>query len=183
MALAGGSKYCNTNVPVVGSPVTNVCNTAIPQPTAECANEVLAASTGPVTLALSGAANTNTYRCFILPANHVVVDFTLEVSTTAAAGALTFGVLGQACAASDGGTALTIDAIAANSTFTQSLVVSGAGVFRRTTILPAVTTNGVTKNASVAVPVPYDRVIGALTGTAITTNDAVINATMYYAAV
>ena len=101
MALVTGSKYINANVPVTGSPVTAVATTSIPMPSGSEANEVLAASTGPLTLLLAGAATSNTYRAFILPANHVIVDFTMEVSTTAAAGAVTWGVLGQACAASD----------------------------------------------------------------------------------
>lgn len=183
MALRTGSKYINSNVPVTGSPVTGVATTSSPVPTSPSAGQVMTASTGPLTLLLASAATSDTYRAFILPANHVITDWTVEVATTAAAGAFTIGVLGQACAASDGGTALTIDAIAANSTFSQSVTVQSAGLVRRTLIIPAVTTNAVTKNASVAIPVSYDRVIGIVTGTAITTNDAVVNITFNYAAV
>lgn len=181
MALLGGSKYLNTAVPVAGAPVTAVATTAVPMPSADAAGEIVAAST-EVTLLLSGAATTNTYRCFVLPANCVVVDMSIEVIAASTAGAVTFGVLGQNCAAVDGGTALTLDAIAANSSFTQSMVSQGSTLLRRTTNLPAVTTSSVTKNASVAVPVPYDRVIGLNTNVAVTVNDAVIKATMLYAA-
>ena len=182
MALNGGSTYLNTNVPVAGSPVTGVATTSVPQPTSTSANHVVAANT-LMTLPLTGAATTNTLRAVVLPANHVVVDWFADIVTTAVAGAFTLGVLGQNCADVDGGVALTLDALVANSTFSQSVTVQAGARTRGTIALPAVTTNAVTKNASVAVPVPYDRVIGLLTGTAITTNDAVISLTILMAAV
>lgn len=182
MALKAGSKYLNTNVPVAGTPVTTVATTSIPMPNADGAAEVLSASTGPITIA-SGGATTDTWRAFILPANCIVVDLALDVVTgNGAAGSVQFGVLGQNAASVDGGVALTLDAIAANSAFTQAQVTTAAGCFRRTTAIPKVTTDAVTRNASVGVPVPYDRVIGFTTPAALVTTSATIDATLFYTA-
>jgi pantothenate kinase type III len=180
MALKGGSKYVGTAVPVTGSPVTAVAATSVPQPTCSQAGNLMAA-TARLTLTLAGAANTDTYRCFILPAGHIVVDIYTDM-LTAATGAVTFGVLGQACAAVDGGTALTLDAIAANSSFTQAINIATASTVRRILSIPAVTTNAVTKNASVGIAVPYDRVIGLNCSTVVGANDCVLDATLIYTA-
>jgi hypothetical protein len=186
MALVAGSKYLNTTVPVAGTPVITVAQTGVPMPVSNEANQVMVAKSGIITVLLSGAATSNTYRTFVLPANHIVVDLAVDVVTgTGGAGAATFGVLGQACASVDGGTALTIDAAAANSAFTGAIsLIVGAGLRIRSILSPPqVLTNGVTKNASVGVAVSYDRVIGFTTTTAVTTADAVIEVLMYYVAV
>jgi hypothetical protein len=181
MALNGGSKYLNTTVPSAGTLIPTVASTGIPMPTSDSANEVMAVQS-LVTLPLVGAATDNTIRAFVLPANHIVVDVVVDVVTTAAAGAFTMGVLGQACPLLEG-SALTLDALVANSTFTQSITVQSAAKTRGTVAIPVISTTSITKNASVGLPVGYDRVIGLLTGTAITTNLAVVNITLYIAAV
>lgn len=181
MALNGGSKYLNTTVPLAGTPVTTVAVTGVPIPTSATANQPIQVQS-LVTLPLVGAATTNTIRAFILPAYHIITDVMVDVVTTAAAGAFTMGVLGQACPLIEGST-LTLDDLVANSTFTQSVTVQSAAKTRGTAAIPVVTTTAITKNASVGIPVAYDRVIGLLTGTAITTNLAVVNITLNMVAI
>lgn len=183
MALKGGSKYCNTNVPASGVSSTLVCTTSIPVPTSSEANEVVRLDSGPVTLALSGAATSNTYRLFILPANHIVTDAWVDTTTTAAAGKVTLCLLATGSATNDGGTAGTLDAAVSNSSFSAEIAVATAVRNRIGIPIPAVTTTAATRAASPGVAVPYDRVIGMGTTTAITTNDAVVNVVVDIAAV
>lgn len=184
MALKGGSKYLNTNVPVAGTPVTTVATTGVPIPGSNSANQVLAVNCGPITVTTASSANTDTWRVGILPANHVVVDSTLEIGTgNGSTGKVQLVLLNQATAITDGASAGTIDTPITNSIFSAAQVTTAAGRFARIGLIPAVTTSATTKAASAGVPVPYDRVIGLQTETAIASADAVVTPVIYIACV
>lgn len=184
MALKGGSKYLNTAVPVAGTPVTTVATTGLPIPGSSGANEVLAVNCGPITVTTASSANTDVWRVAILPANHVVVDATLEIGTgNGSTGKVQLVLLNQATVITDGASAGTIDTPITNSIFSAAQVTTAAGSFRRIGTIPAVETTVTTKAASAGVPVSYDRVIGLQTETAIATANAVVTPVIYIAAV